>query len=132
VNKIDANKVQLPYDDHKKDLKLLIALDRRVCEVKVSVIIKSQNYKTLTIDELFSKLESTEIDHHTRAEIENPSAPIMALVIGGGFSSANLSLDLFTLSSLLSILEEWVKCLRDEELVPVASQFAQFHNNHMN
>lgn len=100
--------------------------------MKVSVIIKSQNYKTLTIDELFSKLESTEIDHQTRAEIENPSAPIMALVIGGGFSSANLSLDLFTLSSLLSILEEWVKCLRDEELVPVASQFAQFHNNHMN
>jgi hypothetical protein len=30
VNKIRANKAQLPYDDHERALKLLYALDRKV------------------------------------------------------------------------------------------------------
>jgi hypothetical protein len=62
-----ANKAQLPYSDHERALKLLHALDRRVWEVKVSAIIESPNYETLTVDELFSKLKSIEIDHQTRA-----------------------------------------------------------------
>jgi hypothetical protein len=33
--------------------------------VKVSVIIKSPNYETLTMDELFSKLKCTKIDNQT-------------------------------------------------------------------
>jgi hypothetical protein len=78
VNKMHANKAQLPYDDHERALKLLHALDWRVWEVKVSVIIELPNYVTLTMDELFSKLKSTEIDHQTRAKIENLRAPTMA------------------------------------------------------
>ena len=58
VNKMCANKAQLLYDDHERALKLLHALDRRVWEVKVSVIIESSNYETLTLDELFNKLKS--------------------------------------------------------------------------
>jgi hypothetical protein len=54
VNKICANKAQLPYNDHERALKLLHALDRRVWEVKVSVIIESPDYETLIVDELFS------------------------------------------------------------------------------
>ena len=41
---------------------MLHALDWRVWEVKVSTIIESPNYETLMVDELFSKLKSTEID----------------------------------------------------------------------
>jgi hypothetical protein len=63
VNKIRANKAQLPYDDHERALKLLYALDRKVWDVKVSAIIESVNYYTLTVDELFSKLKSTEINY---------------------------------------------------------------------
>ena len=63
VNKMRANNPQMPYDDHQRALKLLYALDRRVWEVKVSAIIESPGYETLTVDELFSKLKSTEIDH---------------------------------------------------------------------
>jgi hypothetical protein len=70
--------------------------------VKVSAIIESPNYKTLTVDELFSKLKSTEIDQQTRAKIENPSAPTMALVSRSG-SASNSSPAMFALSSLLSI-----------------------------
>jgi hypothetical protein len=69
VNKMRANKAHLPYDDHERAIKLLHALDRRVWEVKVSPIIDSPNFETLTLDELFNKVKSIEIDHQTRAKI---------------------------------------------------------------
>jgi hypothetical protein len=56
-----------------------------------------QSYMRLTVDELFSKLKSTKIDYQTRAKIENPCAPTMALVLGGG-SSSNPLPAMFTLS----------------------------------
>jgi hypothetical protein len=59
------NKAQLPYDNHERALNFLHALDRRVWEVKVSMIIESTNYEIVAVDELFSKLKSTEIDHQT-------------------------------------------------------------------
>ena len=62
MNKIRVNKAQLPYDDHERALKLIYALDRKVWDVKISVIQESASYDTLTVDELFSKLKSTEID----------------------------------------------------------------------
>jgi hypothetical protein len=98
--------------------------------VKVSVIIESPNYETPTVDKLFSKLKSIEIDHQTRAKIENPNAPTMDLVSRGG-STSNSSPAMFALSSLLSIIEEQVESLGDEELALVASRFTWFHNNHM-
>ena len=67
---------------------MLHALDRKVWEVKVDAITESPNYETLTVEELFSKLKSTEIDINTRPKIENPSAPTMALVSGNGSSSS--------------------------------------------
>jgi hypothetical protein len=63
VIKMHANKAQFPYNDHEIALKLLHALDQKVWEVKVLGIIESPNYETLTMDEIFSKLKSTEIDH---------------------------------------------------------------------
>jgi hypothetical protein len=72
--------------------------------VKFSAIIESPNYETLTVDVLFSKLKSTEIDHQIRAKIENPGAPTMALVSGGGSASISSPV-MFSLSSLLSIIE---------------------------
>jgi hypothetical protein len=130
VNKMRANKAQPPYSDHERAMKLLYALDRRVWKVKVSMIIESPNYETLTVDKLFSKLKSTEIDHQTRAKIENPSAPTMDLVSGGD-SASNSSPAMFAPSSLLSIIEEQVESLGDEELALVASRFTRFHNNCM-
>ena len=88
VNKMRANRAQLPYDDHEKAIKLLHALDRKVWEVKVTAITESPNYETLIVEELFSKLKSTEIDINTRAKTENPSAPTMVLVSGNGSSSS--------------------------------------------
>jgi hypothetical protein len=77
VNKIRANKAQLPYDDHERVLKLLYDLDQRVWDVKVTAIIESSRYETLTVNELFSKLKSTEIDYQTQAKLKNPSTLTM-------------------------------------------------------
>jgi hypothetical protein len=91
-------------------MKLLYALDQSVWEVKVLAIIESPNYETLTMDELFSKLKSTVIDHQTRTNIENRGAPTMVLVSGGG-SSSHLAPVMFALSSLLTITEKKVESL---------------------
>jgi hypothetical protein len=65
-------------------MNLLHALDQKVWEVNDATMTESPNYETLTIDELFSKLKSIEIYLQSRAKIENPSSPIMALVSGLG------------------------------------------------
>lgn len=48
--------------------------------MKVTIIIESPKYKTLTVDDVFSKLNPIEINHQTRAKIENPGVPTMTLV----------------------------------------------------
>jgi hypothetical protein len=124
VIKMRANKPQLPYDDHERALKLLYTLDQKVWDVKVSTIIESTNYDTLTMDELFSKLKSTKIDYQTQAKIKNPSALTMALVSGNGSScSANSSQISFVLSSLVSVTEEQMEALANDELALVINRF---------
>jgi hypothetical protein len=59
--------------------------------------------------------------------METPRAPTMALASRGG-SASNPSPALFALSSLLSIIEEQVESLGDEELALMASRFT-LHNN---
>lgn len=135
VNNMRANNADMPYDDHQRALKLLYVLDRRVWEVKVQAIIESANYETLTVDELFSKLKSTEIDLQTQARIKNPSAPTMALVLGNASSGSSLANPLplsRALSSLVSATEEQMDSLGDDEQALVISRFSRFHNNRLN
>jgi hypothetical protein len=113
-------------------LKPLHALDRRVWKIKVATIIESPNHETLIVDELFSKLKSTKIDLQSRAKIENPLAPTMALVPGSGRSSSNSSPTMFALSSLMSISEEQVEVLGDNDLALVINRFKWFHDDHKN
>jgi hypothetical protein len=94
-------------------------------------IINSPNYETPTVDDMFSKLKSTEINNQTQAKIENPSSPTMALVSKGVSSSKPLT-TMFALYSLLTITEEQVQSHEDEELALVASRFTWFQNHHQN
>jgi hypothetical protein len=126
-----SNNAHLPYDDHERALKLLHALDHRVWEVKVSAIIELPKYETLTMDELFSKLKSIEIDHKTLTKIENPHARPMALM-SSCCCVSNPSPTLFALSSLLSVTKEQMESLRDEELMLVVNRLTRFHNNCLN
>jgi hypothetical protein len=58
VNNMRANVDVLPYDDHDRAVKLLHSLDRTIWGRKFESIVESEKYDTLTVNELFSKLES--------------------------------------------------------------------------
>ena len=85
VNKMKANITVLPYTDHDRALKLLHALDRNVWGTKVDAIIESTSYETLTTDNLFAKLKSTEVDMKLRTKHASPTdSHSMALMSGPG------------------------------------------------
>jgi hypothetical protein len=92
VNNMRANVVVLPYDDHDRAIKLLHSLDRTVWSEKVEAILELEKYETLTVDELFSKLKSSEVDHGVRAKIENPTDPHNLALVSGSRANANMSL----------------------------------------
>jgi hypothetical protein len=75
MNSMRANVAVLPYDDHDRAVKLLHSLDRTMWSGKVDAILESEKYETLMVDELFSKLKSSEVDRGVRAKIENSTDP---------------------------------------------------------
>src|SRR5579883_1142520 len=105
------NNSKMPYGDHELALKLLHALDRAVWGIKVDAITESPNYETLTLEDLYNKLRSTEIDIKSRSQLESPPAlsrDSTALVSSSRASSADTSLGAFSLSSLLFVSEEQI------------------------
>jgi hypothetical protein len=68
-----ANVDVLPYDDHDRAVKLLHSLDRTVWGRKFEAIVESEKYDTLTVNEIFSKLKSAEVDSGMTAKIEGPT-----------------------------------------------------------
>jgi hypothetical protein len=81
----------LLYDDHDRAVKLLHSLDRTVWGGKFEAIVESEKYDTLTVNELFSKLKSAEVDRGMTAKIEGPTDFHSLALIGGskGKSNAN-------------------------------------------
>jgi hypothetical protein len=68
-----ANVDVLPYDDHDRAVKLLHSFDHTVWGGKFEVIVESEKYDTLTMNELFPKLKSAEVDRGMTAKIEGPT-----------------------------------------------------------
>jgi hypothetical protein len=101
VNNMRANVDVLLYDDHDRAVKLLHSLDRMVWGGKFEVIVQSVKYDTLTVNELFSKLKSVEVDRCMTAKIEGLTDSHSLAIIGGskGKSNANPSTRMFSLSS---------------------------------
>jgi hypothetical protein len=91
VNNMRANVVVLPYDDHDRAIKLLHSLDRTVWSEKVEAILELEKYETLMMDELFSKLKSSEVDRGVRVKIENPTDPHSLALVSGSSTNANMS-----------------------------------------
>jgi hypothetical protein len=91
VNNMRANVTVLLYDDHDRAVKLLHSLDRTMWRGKVEAILDSEKYETLMMDELFSKLKSSEVDRGVRAKIENPTDPHSLALISASRTNANMS-----------------------------------------
>jgi hypothetical protein len=65
--------------------------------------VDSDKYDTLTVNELFSKLKSIEVDRGMIAMIEGPTDSHSLTLVGGskGKSNANPSTRMFSLCSLM-------------------------------
>jgi hypothetical protein len=67
---------------------------------KVEAILESEKYETLMVDELFSMLKSSEVDHGMRAKIENPTDTHSLALVSGSRTNANMSSRHFSLFAL--------------------------------
>jgi hypothetical protein len=103
MNNMRANVAVLPYDDHDRAIKLVHSLDRIVWSEKVEAILELEKYETLTVDELFSKLKSSEVDRGVRAKIENPTNPHSLDLVHGSRTNAYMLSRHFYLSCLVSM-----------------------------
>jgi hypothetical protein len=83
ANNMRANVDVLLYDDHDRAVKLLHLLDCTVWGRKFEVIVEFEKYDTLTVNELFSKLKSAEVDRGMSAKIEGPTDSHSLALISG-------------------------------------------------
>jgi hypothetical protein len=134
VNNMRANVDVLPYDDHDRAVKLLRSLDRTVWGGKFEAIVESEKYYTLTVNELFSKLKSAEVDRAMTTKIEGPTDSHSLALIGGskGKSNANPSTTIFSLSSLMSMPNEEFDVLGEDEMALLMRRFERLHENWVN
>jgi hypothetical protein len=134
VNNMRANVDVLPYDDHDRAVKLLHSLDRMVWGGKFEAIVESEKYDTLTVNELFSKLKSAEVDRGMTAKIEGPTdSHSLALISGSkGKSNSNPSTRMFSLSSLMSLPDEEFDMIGKDELALLTRRFERMHENWVN
>jgi hypothetical protein len=132
VNNMRANVVVLPYDDHDRTVKLLHSLYRTVWSGKVDAIRESEKYETLTVDELFSKLKSSEVDCGVHAKIENPTDPHSLALVSGSRTNANMSSRKFSLSCLVSMPDEEFYMLGEEDLALLSRRFERMYTNWKN
>jgi hypothetical protein len=101
-------------------------------EWKVEAILESEKYETLTVDELFSKLKSFEVDRGVRAKIENPSDPHSLAVVSGLRTNATMSSRQFSLSCHVSMLDEEFDVLGEEHLALLSRRFERMYTNQKN
>jgi hypothetical protein len=134
VNNMRVNVDVLLYDDHDRVVKLLHSLDRTVWGGKFEAIIESEKYDTLTVNGLFSKLKSVEVDRGMTAKIEGPIDSHSLSLIGGstGKSNANPSTRMFSLSSLMTMPDEEFDVLGEDELALLTRRFERMHENRVN
>jgi hypothetical protein len=134
VNNMRANVDLLPYDDHDRAVKLLHSLDRTVWGRKFEAIVESEKYDTLTVNELFSKLKSAEVDRGMTAKIEGPTDSHSLTLISGskGKANTNPSTRMFSLSSLMSMPDEEFDVLGKDELALLTRRFERLHENRVN
>jgi hypothetical protein len=99
---------------------------------KVETILESEKYETLTVDELFSKLKSFEVDRRVRAKIENPTDPHSLTLVSGSRTNANMSSRQFSLSCLVSMPNEDFDVLGEDDLALLSRRFERMYTNRKN
>jgi hypothetical protein len=96
---------------------------------KFNAILESEKYETLPVDELFSKLKSSEVDRGVHAKIENPTDPHSLPLVFGSRTNANMSLRHFCLSCLMSMPDEEFDLLGEEDRTLLSGRFEHMYTN---
>jgi hypothetical protein len=84
------------------------------------------------VDELFSNLKSSEVDHGVRAKMVNPTDPHSLALVSGSRTNANLSSRHFSLSCLVSMPNEEFDVLGGEDLTLLSRRFERMYTNRKN
>jgi hypothetical protein len=92
--------------------------------------VESEKYDTLTVNELFSKLKSAEVDRGMTAKLEGPTDSHSLALVGGskGKANTNPSTRMLSLSSLMSMTEEF-DMLEEDQLALLTRRFERLHEN---
>jgi hypothetical protein len=101
---------------------------------KFEAIVESEKYDTLTMNEQSSKLKSDEVDRGMTTKIEGPTDSHSLALIGGskGKTNANPSTRMFSLSSMMSLLDEEFDVLGEDELALLTRRSERMHENRVN
>jgi hypothetical protein len=96
--------------------------------------VESEKYDTLTVNELFSKLKSAEVDWGMIAKIggSTDSHSLALISASKGKANANPSTRMFSLSSLMSMPDEEFDVLGEDELALLTRRFERLHENWVN
>jgi hypothetical protein len=96
--------------------------------------VESKKYDTLTVNQLFSKLKSAEVDRGMTAKLEGPTSSHSLALVGGlkGKANTNPSTRMFSLSSLMSMPDEEFDVLGEDELALLTRRFERLHKNRVN
>ena len=92
-------------------------------------IIESAGYDTIGVEALYSKLKATEIDYKMRDSLACTGSKSLALATPSSESVANPLMHNFSFSALMSVTEEQLASLGDEELCLVSSRFQRAYDN---
>jgi hypothetical protein len=109
-------------------------LDRTIWGGKFEAIVESAKYDTLTVNELFSKLKSAEVDRGMTAKLEGLTDSHSLALVGGskGKANTNPSTRMFPLSSLMSMPDQEFDMLGEDELALLTRRFERLHENRVN
>ena len=113
-NKILSNlrDVNVKFTDTKNAHQLLGALDMFIWEMKMTSIRKSTIMSTLTLDMIYSKLKTHELDVFARKNHNK----LITLITQPNMSNIESSSSSFVLSFLFSLTDEQLEQLSEEEL----------------
>ena len=92
-------------------------------------IIESAGYDTIGVEELNSKLKATEVDYKIRDSLACTGSKSLALATPSSESVTNPMLHNFSFSALMSVTEEQLATLGDDELCLVSSRFQRAYDN---
>jgi hypothetical protein len=93
--------------------------------------VESEKYDTLTVNELFAKLKSAEVDRGMTGKLEGSTDSHSLSLVGGSKGKANTNppTRMFSLYSLMSVPDEEFYVLGEDELALLTRRFERLHEN---